>query len=1235
MTIYKTIGLSFLLLLAVFPAQAVPVFTVSSPSQNASVPSGTVGVQFLAQGFTLGGVGQTHLHLYLDTDPETYHFYNGTTKEVWWMGAHTHTIHWKSTTSIEIYGLSSTLHQVRFVLANADHSELGNPEATRTLNFTVLTPPAARFTLQAVASPVNFPVGMAFAPDGRLFYNEWGTGKVRVMDPGWSLRPQAFWQVSDLITGGSEQGMLGITVDPDFTNNHFVYIYYDAAGSPNRCRVLRLTDVGSVGTNPTYIVDNIPEGPIHNSGSLNFGPDGKLYITTGDAANGVETEYESDVVNNSESQNPNALNGKVLRVNRDGTIPPDNPNPASPVWAMGLRNTFGAAFHPDTGDLWSTENGPEDNDEINRLVRNGNYGWPNVRGIVNNPAYIDPLVAYTPTIAPTGILALRPNSVYPAEYQYNLFHNDWKGGKIRRIILTGPGQRQLGSVSVAYNGGAGGLAAIVQGPDGYIYVASTSTIYRMVYSSNQAPSAVSVSPASGTGTTQTFSFVYSDPNGGADLPAAEMLINGSLTMASACYLHYDRVLNKISLRNDNDSAWLGPVTLGSGTTLENTQCRVNTSTSSASTATNLTVNLDLTFKAAFNGLKQIYMQTTDMGGLATGWQQRGSWTVGSGGGGGGGGTQAPSAVSVTPASGTGMAQSFSFLYSDPNGYADLPWVEMLVKNSLSLSTACYLRYDRVLNKVSIRDSSNSGWLTAVTLGSNATSENAQCKVNGATSSVIPSGNNLAVILDLTFKSTYTGVKQIYMRTQDVGGLATGWQQRGTWTVGAGGGGGGSNQPPSAISVTPASGTGASQSFSFLYSDPNGFSDLPAVEMLINSSVALNNACYLRYDRGLNNVSLRNDSNTGWLTPLALGTNTTSENAQCKIKAATSSASPSGNNLTVTLDLDFKPAFTGPKQVNMQTQDLGGLATGWQQRGSWTVGGPAVNQAPSAVSVTPAAASGASQLFNFLYSDPNGATDLPWAQVVINGSLNAVDGCYIHYDRSTNGISLLNDAATVWQPFVSLGSGATTENSQCKVNGATSSASSVGTNLTLNLDLIRKPAFGGLKQIYMQTQDTGNLATGWQQRGTWTIVGPPGPPTAVSVTPSSGTGASQVFSFLYSDPAGATDLPWAQMVINGSLNAANGCYVHYDRTYNAVFLLNDDATVWLGSVDLGTATTLENSQCQLNAATSAASSVGSNLTVNLDLTFKPAFSGPKSVYMQTQDTGGTATGWQLRGTWTVP
>ena len=180
------------------------------------------------------------------------------------------------------------------------------------------------------------------------------------------------------------------------------------------------------------------------------------------------------------------LAGKILRVNPDGSAPLDNPfiNDANvnakKVFSLGHRNSYGFTFHGHTGHLWETENGPSDNDEINRIVSGGNYGWPTVGGIAGNPNFRDPILAYTPTIAPTGIIAIPENSTaYPASYRNNLLFVDFNTGKIRRIVLSGPDLTLLGSSSTAYNGGQGGLLSLMLGADGFVYVSNTNAIFRV------------------------------------------------------------------------------------------------------------------------------------------------------------------------------------------------------------------------------------------------------------------------------------------------------------------------------------------------------------------------------------------------------------------------------------------------------------------------------------------------------------------------------------------------------------------------------------------------------------------------------------------------------------------------------------------------------------------------------------------------------------------------------------
>ena len=166
-------------------------------------------------------------------------------------------------------------------------------------------------------------------------------------------------------------------------------------------------------------------------------------------------------------------------------------------------------------------------------------------------------------------------------------------------------------------------------------------------------------------------------------------------------------------------------------------------------------------------------------------------------------------------------------------------------------------------------------------------------------------------------------------------------------------------------------------------------------------------------------------------------------------------------------------------------------------------------------------------------------------------------------------------------------------------------------------------------------DNGGLSSNWQIIGTWTVPTPNLPPTVVSVTPSSGTGSSQTFSFVFSDPNGFTDLSTNYLGFNSSLTWPGGCYSYFDRGANTLWLLNDAANAWQGPITPGAASTLQNNQCTLNGAASSVSGSGNNLTVSLVLTFKPAFAGAKNTYMCALDNGGLSSNWQNMGTWTVP
>ena len=279
---------------------------------------------------------------------------------------------------------------------------------------------------------VKVPVGLVFTPDGRLLFSEAFDGKVRVAAPDGDrarLLPEPFVQLE--IAKGAESGTLGLALDPDYASNRWVYLYYSepdpsrADRRPLRNRIVRFTDRDNVGTDMTVIFDDIPmsrQGR-HNGGRLLFGPDGKLYASVGNA---------ESKENSQDLRNPN---GKVLRLNSDGSIPSDNPFPGSPIYAYGFRNVFGLAIHPTTGGIYVTENSGDSDDEINLVRAGANYGFPYFEGSGNDERFVDPIwESGTRTIGPTGLAFSWGDQL--ARYRGDLFFCAVNTGALTRLRLT-------------------------------------------------------------------------------------------------------------------------------------------------------------------------------------------------------------------------------------------------------------------------------------------------------------------------------------------------------------------------------------------------------------------------------------------------------------------------------------------------------------------------------------------------------------------------------------------------------------------------------------------------------------------------------------------------------------------------------------------------------------------------------------------------------------------------------
>lgn len=328
----------------------------------------------------------------------------------------------------------------------------------------------AEVKAELVKDGLDWPTSIAFDGEDRIFVSLRYEGEIRILQNGeLQSEPFAKLEVAQL----PESGLLGIALDPDFAKNRFVYFYYtyeeDTGDTFNR--VARLKDENGKGVDFKIILDEIPASNFHNGGILAFGPDKKLYITTGDAR-------EQD-----NSQDKTSLAGKVLRIDPDGSIPDDNPFPNSPVYSYGHRNVFGITFDPGSGVPIITENGPESDDEINAILPGKNYGWPMVKGSASENGLTDPIYVFRASIAPTGIAYYSGNGL-PKEWANSVFFGDWNNGDIHRLGITA--DDTANGYSVVYKAD-GGVIDVEKSPDNHIYFTTQNSIFRLV-DAKQKPS---------------------------------------------------------------------------------------------------------------------------------------------------------------------------------------------------------------------------------------------------------------------------------------------------------------------------------------------------------------------------------------------------------------------------------------------------------------------------------------------------------------------------------------------------------------------------------------------------------------------------------------------------------------------------------------------------------------------------------------------------------------------------
>jgi glucose/arabinose dehydrogenase len=249
-----------------------------------------------------------------------------------------------------------------------------------------------------------------------------------------------------------------------------MYTYSVAGNFQNRISRLRFD--GAHAGEEQVLLDGIPANQLHDGGALRFGPDRKLYASTGDAQNG-------DL-----AQDKGYLGGKILRLNSDGTTPTDNPFPGSPVYSLGHRNSEGFDWQPSSGALIEAEHGDEGNDEINRIVAGGNYGWPQLEGTTRRTGMIAPLETFV--AAPAGTTFYTGTSI--PQWTGSFFVATLKGQHLRRYSLSADGKTVI-SHEVLFGDEFGRLRAVAQGIDGALYVSTSNRDRRSSIQLGPAPRA--------------------------------------------------------------------------------------------------------------------------------------------------------------------------------------------------------------------------------------------------------------------------------------------------------------------------------------------------------------------------------------------------------------------------------------------------------------------------------------------------------------------------------------------------------------------------------------------------------------------------------------------------------------------------------------------------------------------------------------------------------------------------
>ncbi len=658
------------------------------------------------------------------------------------------------------------------------------------------------------------------------------------------------------------------------------------------------------------------------------------------------------------------------------------------------------------------------------------------------------------------------------------------------------------------------------------------------------PQVSTVTPSSGTGTGQTFTLAVSDSAGTADIAGMNLLFSPSVNGTKACWIYYDHLHKSVYLADDTATTW-SYVGVGSPAPVQNSQCAVTfVSWSDAGNVANFAVNVQ--FGTAWQSLNMsagIWASAASQSGENTGYSKMGLYNVQTSG-------PVPDfTVTSSPPSQTvspGGSATYGFTVTSLNGLTGT------LTNQFSFGGF-------YTPPPGISATQNPPVLTLPANGS------VSGTITISTTAETPLGS--VDISDWFYFARNNGFKVNLLVS-----------------------------PPSAVtaSVSPATGSGAAQTFTIAATNARGFQAIGGLHFLMNSTIDGKNACWFYYQPdsqnsdGSGTLFLASDDANIWNSTSVSAASANSgllSNSQCALSGGPVTVTGSGNTLTLALPLQFSPLFSGVRNIYSSATDKSGADSGYQQNGSWTV-------------------SGASTTPDFRVSILPGPQTVSGAGTTTYGlGLTAVNGFTGAVDFSITGLP----ANSTLTPAASMTPGQIP--SHFSVN--TTSATPAGT-YTLTV-----------------TGTSGTLSHTAQVLLTVQAAGGSGRPLAILNFPLEGSGFQQQFYVTGFDTLGPSNLTGVNLLVNSTVDGRNACWMYYDGS--SLWLASDDATVWTHT-DAVTPT-VQNSQCAVSGVTNVSTTAVFGFSANI--TFSPGFAGPKSSFVRTANKQGLDTGYQLEGSWTVP